>query len=944
MSLRFIKQRILLATILAMLVISSSLLHTTNVLADDDCSDNHAPTHPTNPFPSASSTDVPRNVVLTWDCSDPDNDELVYDVYLDTNLPAHKQASKQSNTTFRPDLLQFNTRYYWMIIAYDPCGRIAISKLWSFVTEENIDPHPPVITSFHPVMNEENVSLSASLSITVTDEDLDTLQVTFYDETDTVIDIVEAMSGDTVSTIWTNLTKNTLYEWHVTVSDGEYHITSPTYQFTTTNDNAPPLADAGNIYQGTVDEDIIFDASESYDPDGTIIGYRWDYTNDGTWDTEWLQTKITTHVFTDPGRYTVVLEVKDNNNETSQDTATVHITTLDRSEPYAQFTISPTNPLCEEVVTFDASLSYDPDGSVTGYRWDFTGVGVFTTWQTDESITYSYDTNGSYTATLEIRDDDDMLNVTSMNLYVGENHAPTTPSQPNGPTTASQNSSISFSTSSTDPDDHRIRYGWDWDNDSSVDQWTDYFTSGSNIQASHMWTNTGSYCIQVRAQDEFGITSDFSEKTTITITSASEETLCPSIPSNPSPNNNSDDVSLIGRYFEWECEDPDFDAIKYTIYLNTTPNFDTPAKENILESRIYLGTLQKDTTYYWKVAVIDENDSCYIEGPIWQFTTINNSQPSQPQKPYPANGQTNVDPCGLTLSWECIDPDNDELAYTVFFDDTSSPSKTLVSGITSSSASSVQLSYDKTYYWYIQATDKKGEDVNGIVWSFKTKPTPCKAVIAGPADTFSGKEVTFSGSQSTCENGLIAAYQWDFGDGETGMGETVTHVFHGNETFKVTLSITCKPDCLSCSDSTVQSIHVGNHPPQKPEIVHNDILSFIGGQIQGTYSFTVKGTDADGDQIRFRFEWGDNSSNTITDYVNSGEEVTVTHAWMKEGTYDIKVYAEDAGGDVSAPVTITTSIGSAVNIAMFVIVLIGVIIVTVQVVFVFIAHKKKMFQ
>jgi len=160
----------------------------------------------------------------------------------------------------------------------------------------------------------------------------------------------------------------------------------------------------------------------------------------------------------------------------------------------------------------------------------------------------------------------------------------------------------------------------------------------------------------------------------------------------------------------------------------------------------------------------------------------------------------------------------------------------------------------------------------------------------------------------------------------------------------VTLSITCQPGCLRCSDSTVKSIHVGNHPPARPEIVRNDILPFIGGQIEGSYSFTVKAYDPEGDNVRFRFDWGDNSSNTVTEYVRSGEEITMFHAWMSEGTFDVQIYAEDAGGEVSLPLSITVSIGSAVNIAMFVIVLLGVVIVTVQVVFVVLAHRKKMFQ
>jgi chitodextrinase len=413
---------------------------------------------------------------------------------------------------------------------------------------------------------------------------------------------------------------------------------------------------------------------------------------------------------------------------------------------------------------------------------------------------------------------------------------------------------------------------------------------------------------------------------------------------NPSPNNNSNEVDLIGSYLRWESTDPDDDELRYTIYFNSSLNLNTPKQENLGNPEFYPGTLQKDTKYYWKVVVIDQGDGYHVEGPIWHFTTTNNSLPIQPKKPYPANGQTNVNPCSLTLQWDCSDADDDQLYYTIFFDDSSNPSKNLVSGITSNSASAGMLAYDTNYHWSVEVTDNKGEVVKSVEWSFTTKPKPCKAFIDAPKDTYSGSEVTFSGSRSECESGLITSYQWDFGDGEAAIGETVTHVFRGNETFKVTLTINCKPDCLSCSDATTHSIHVGNHKPKKPEILQNDLLPFIGGQIEGTYSFKVKGTDVDGDQIRFRFDWGDNTSNTVTDYVYSGEEITVSHAWMNAGDYDIKIYAEDVGGDVSPPVHVSTSIGSAVNIAMIVIVLLGVVIVTVQVVFVVLAHRKKMFE
>jgi PKD repeat protein len=72
----------------------------------------------------------------------------------------------------------------------------------------------------------------------------------------------------------------------------------------------------------------VFNASKSKDTDGTIVGYRWDWTNDGTWDTDWLTRATITHTYTRTGTYTVKLQVKDNGSAQDDDTANVTIKAL----------------------------------------------------------------------------------------------------------------------------------------------------------------------------------------------------------------------------------------------------------------------------------------------------------------------------------------------------------------------------------------------------------------------------------------------------------------------------------------------------------------------------------------------------------------------------------------------------------------------------------------
>lgn len=76
---------------------------------------------------------------------------------------------------------------------------------------------------------------------------------------------------------------------------------------------------------------------------------------------------------------------------------------LFNQKPIADFKFSPTNPLAGNTVTFDASLSYDPDaaeGAELRYEWTFP-AGVF---KEGKIVTYTFADNGSYDVTLKVTD------------------------------------------------------------------------------------------------------------------------------------------------------------------------------------------------------------------------------------------------------------------------------------------------------------------------------------------------------------------------------------------------------------------------------------------------------------------------------------------------------------------------------------------------------------
>ena len=86
--------------------------------------------------------------------------------------------------------------------------------------------------------------------------------------------------------------------------------------------NNPPAADAGPDQTVILGETVIFDGSDSYDPDGEIVSYDWDF---GDGDTDSGET--TTHVYASPWIYTVTLTVMDDDEATDTDTAIVTVQT-----------------------------------------------------------------------------------------------------------------------------------------------------------------------------------------------------------------------------------------------------------------------------------------------------------------------------------------------------------------------------------------------------------------------------------------------------------------------------------------------------------------------------------------------------------------------------------------------------------------------------------------
>ena len=84
--------------------------------------------------------------------------------------------------------------------------------------------------------------------------------------------------------------------------------------------------------------------------------------------------------------------------------------------PVASFNYSPRNPVVNQTITFNASSSYDPDGSITNYEWDFGDGNITNT--TEAIITHYYSQAGNYTVNLTVTDDEGATNSTNKTITI----------------------------------------------------------------------------------------------------------------------------------------------------------------------------------------------------------------------------------------------------------------------------------------------------------------------------------------------------------------------------------------------------------------------------------------------------------------------------------------------------------------------------------------------
>ncbi|HEC86513.1 MAG TPA: hypothetical protein ENI49_01385 [Thermoplasmatales archaeon] len=220
----------------------------------------------------------------------------------------------------------------------------------------------------------------------------------------------------------------------------------------------------------------------------------------------------------------------------------------------------------------------------------------------------------------------------------------------------------------------------------------------------------------------------------------------PSKPSNPSPADESIDVS-VNIDISWYCSDPDGDPLTFDVYFGTDSN---PPKVSSNQTSLSYSpdNMQYLTTYYWKIVVWDDRGA-KNESDLWNFTTelFVNHPPDKPSNPSPANNSKNIS-INPTLSVLVTDPD-DDLLDVYFYNALDDSFIGVVDNVSNGSTAAIQwngLDYNQTYFWYVIVNDSEFE-AKSDTWNFKTiheENQPPHVEIIKPVDAiyFRDRQIT----------------------------------------------------------------------------------------------------------------------------------------------------------------------------------------------------------
>jgi len=423
------------------------------------------------------------------------------------------------------------------------------------------------------------------------------------------------------------------------------------------------------------------------------------------------------------------------------------------------------------------------------------------------------------------------------------------------PSTPKVNEKIYFNASLTTDDGHIVHYAWDFgDGKSAV-----------GITSEHRYQTPDSYIVVLSVTDNSGKTVSTSKSVGVSeaVGPTAEFTKSPENPTinetiyfDASPSKDSTEASI--NSWSWNFGDNSVDsgervqhsysaAGTYAVVLTVT---DTLGKSDTYQEVLTIGIAQ---------------------GPTATFSYTPTAPEVNQAVRFDASDSTAGEGSITNYSWDFGNGDvgsGKSISYTY----TTGGSYNVVLTVTDSNGNSDDYT----------ATIKIG-----------TGKSPIGIIEIFPSPAIVGQTVNFSGAQSTDEDGSIVSYQWSFGDGETALGATVTHIYTVSGSFTVRLTVTDNDDNTNTVTSAL-TVNEDAAPTVKFTISPSTVNVGISVQFNASES-----TD-DGTIVTYSWDFGDGST-----FSSSSE--TAAHTYTAAGTYSVVLTLTDDVGNtasLSKPITV----------------------------------------
>jgi hypothetical protein len=164
----------------------------------------------------------------------------------------------------------------------------------------------------------------------------------------------------------------------------------------------------------TTGETVEFDASDSEDPDGEITEYRWTFKEGG--EEEITNSPSTQQTYTISDTFQATVTAVDDAG--SEDSASVTVEVVGNSFPQVALSYDPQDPSTGENMTFDATESEDPDGTIIQFRWDFDNDGTAEQTSPTGTIVKSFGSPGEHKVSVVAEDEDGATGQDTVTLVV----------------------------------------------------------------------------------------------------------------------------------------------------------------------------------------------------------------------------------------------------------------------------------------------------------------------------------------------------------------------------------------------------------------------------------------------------------------------------------------------------------------------------------------------